>query len=104
MTKNVCGPCFGQGTRFALLFTLCLFASGNSTVEISQKRNVIHSFLGYGSQSLDHAVQQVAPGKKILQEKQVGPLEVPKLIVNIVEEDIVLSDCLTSFKLICSVS
>lgn len=71
---------------------------------ISQKRNAVQSFLSYGSQSLDHAVSQGDPRMKILQEKGVGPLEVPKLIANIVKEDIAFSNCLTFLKLIHSVS
>lgn len=88
-----------------MLFTLCLFASGNSTVpeNVSQKR-VVQSLLSYGRQILDHAALKGDPRMKILQEKWEGPLEVPKLIANIVKEDTVLFNCLISVKLIQSVS
>lgn len=71
---------------------------------VSQKTNAVCSFLSNNSQSLDHAVSQGDPRMKILQEKWVGFLEVPKLIVNVLKEDIVLSDFLTSVKLTHPVS
>lgn len=94
---------FGELVLICCLLYSCLYLEIQLCLR-THPRKVFHSSLSYGSQSLGHALSQEDPRNKILQEKKVRPLEMPNLIANIVKEDIVLSDCLTSFNLIYCVT